>query len=63
MVSTARVRKNLLQLAVKEPEVLRLIGEGSVKNGADMLTLRQINALIRSTRAPRKNAGKGCKPR
>ncbi len=40
-----------VKLTAPEPEVLRLVGEESYRNGTDKLTLRQINRIISETRA------------
>jgi len=40
-----------VRLAAPEPEVLRLIGEQSKANGTDKLSARQIDRIIRETRA------------
>ena len=37
--------------AAPEPEILRLIGEESQRNGTDKLCSREIDQLIKSTRA------------
>jgi hypothetical protein len=41
------IRRNV---ATKEPEILRRIGEESVRNGTDKLSSEQINATIREAR-------------
>lgn len=43
-----------VRLAAPEPEVLRLIGEESVRKGADKLTSRQIDREIAAARRARK---------
>ena len=43
--------RTLVKLAAPEPEILRLVGEESRRNGTDKLTLRQINRIICETRA------------
>jgi hypothetical protein len=40
-----------VKLAAPEPDVLRLIGEESRRNGTDKLTSHQINRIICETRA------------
>jgi hypothetical protein len=40
-----------IKLAAPEPDILRLIGEESRRNGTNKLTLRQINRIICETRA------------
>ena len=39
-----------IKLAAPEPEILKVIGEKSVKRGTDKLTMRQIDAEIRAYR-------------
>jgi len=46
--------KDYVKLAAPEPEVLRLIGEEAKRNGKDKLTSRQIDQVIKETRAARK---------
>ena len=46
--------RDYVKLAAPEPEVLRIIGEQSRRNGTDKLTSRQIDGIIRSTRAAKK---------
>jgi prevent-host-death family protein len=43
-----------VKLAAPEPEVLRIIGEESVKKGTNMITSRQIDQIIKATRAQKK---------
>src|SRR5580658_2018673 len=43
--------RDYVRLAAPEPEVLRLIGEESQRSGTNMLTSRQIDQVIKSTRA------------
>ncbi len=43
-----------VRLAAPEPEFLRLIGEEAKRNGKDKLTSRQIDQIIKKTRAERK---------
>ena len=38
-------------LRQREPEVLKVIGEESVRNGTSKLTLRQINRIIKASRS------------
>lgn len=45
--------QNYVRLAAPEPEVLRVIGEESKRHGTDALTDRQIDEIIRKTRAPK----------
>ena len=46
--------RDYVRLAAPEPEVLRLIGEESVRKGADKLTSRQIDREIAAARRARK---------
>ena len=46
--------RDYIKLAAPEPEVLRIIGEESKRDGTNKLTPRQIDKLIRQTRAQRK---------
>jgi PHD/YefM family antitoxin component YafN of YafNO toxin-antitoxin module len=43
--------QNYIRLAAPEPEVLRIIGEESKRKGTDKLTAKQIDEIIRKTRA------------
>lgn len=43
--------RDYVRLAAPEPEVLRLIGEESERNGTSSLTSRQIDGVIKATRA------------
>jgi len=46
--------RDYVRLAAPEPEVLRLIGEESVRQGTDKLTSRQIDREISAARRTRK---------
>ena len=46
--------RDYVRLAAPEPEVLRAIGEESERNGTNALTSRQIERIIRATRAQKK---------
>ena len=46
--------RDYVKLAAPEPEVLRIIGEVSERNGTNKLTSRQIDQMIKTTRAERK---------
>src|ERR1035437_3505220 len=46
--------RDYVKLAAPEPEVLRIIGEESVKKGTSTLTSRQIDQIIKATRAQKK---------
>jgi len=43
-----------VRLAAPEPEILRIIGKISERNGTDKLTSRQIDEIIKEARAKRK---------
>jgi prevent-host-death family protein len=43
--------RDYVRLAAPEPNVLRIIGEESKRKGTDRLTSRQIDRLIKATRA------------
>ena len=45
--------RDYVKLAAPEPEVLRVIGEESERTRASALTARQIDRIIRTTRAQR----------
>ena len=49
--------RDYVRLAAPEPEVLRVIGEESERNGTDKLTSRQIDEIIKSARARRFRRG------
>ena len=46
--------RDYVKLAAPEPEVLRILGEESVKKGTSTLTSRQIDQIIKATRAQKK---------
>ena len=46
--------RDYLRLAAPEPEVLKLIGEQSERNGASTLTSRRINQIIKASRSRRR---------
>jgi prevent-host-death family protein len=46
--------RDYVKLAAPEPEVLRIIGEESERNGTNTLTSRQIDQIIKVTRAQKK---------
>jgi prevent-host-death family protein len=46
--------RDYVKLAAPEPEILRLIGQQAVRNKTSQLTSRQIDQIIRKTRAARK---------
>ena len=43
--------RDYVKLAAPEPEVLRIIGEESERNGTSALTSRQIDKIIKAARA------------
>lgn len=46
--------RDYVKLAAPEPEVLRIIGEESKRNGTNKLTQRQIDQVIKEYRAEKK---------
>ena len=46
--------RDYVKLAAPEPEVLRIIGEQSKRNGTDKMTSRQIDELIKEARAEKR---------
>ena len=46
--------RDYVKLAAPEPEVLRIIGEDSERNRTNVLTSRQIDQVIKMTRAQKK---------
>jgi prevent-host-death family protein len=46
--------RDYVKLAAPEPEILRIIGEESERNRTNTLTSRQIDQLIKATRAHKK---------
>jgi prevent-host-death family protein len=49
--------RDYVRLAAPEPEVLRVIGEESKRNGTDKLTSRQIEQVIKAARVARSKRG------
>jgi prevent-host-death family protein len=49
--------RDYVRLAAPEPEVLRLIGEESQRKGTNKLTSRQIDQVIKETRAQKPKRG------
>jgi prevent-host-death family protein len=49
--------RDYVRLAAPEPEVLKVIGEASQRNGTDALTSRQIDQVIKSARAEKPRRG------
>src|ERR1700737_2517099 len=45
--------RDYVKLAAPEPEVLRIIGEESVKKGTNTLTARQIEQVVKASRTQR----------
>lgn len=46
--------RDYVKLAAPEPEVLRILGEESERNGTNTLRSRQIDQVIKATRAQKK---------
>jgi prevent-host-death family protein len=46
--------RDYVKLAAPEPEVLRAIGEESKRKGTDKLTSRQVDQIIKATRAQKR---------
>jgi prevent-host-death family protein len=46
--------RDYVKLAAPEPEVLRVVGEESVRNGTDKLSSRRIDQIVEATRAQMK---------
>ena len=46
--------RDYVKLAAPEPEVLRIIGEESERNGTNTLTSRQIDQVIKASRTQKK---------
>ncbi|HZL26844.1 MAG TPA: type II toxin-antitoxin system Phd/YefM family antitoxin [Acidobacteriaceae bacterium] len=46
--------RDYVKLAAPEPEVLRIIGEESKRNGTDKLTSREIDEVIKEARAEKR---------
>ena len=49
--------RDYVRLAAPEPEVLRIIGQESRRRGTDKPTARQIDGIIKSTRAEKRKRG------
>ncbi len=49
--------RDYVWLAAPEPEVLRVIGEESQRKGTDKLSSREIDQVIKATRAPKPKRG------
>jgi prevent-host-death family protein len=49
--------RDYVRLSAPEPEVLRVIGEESRRNGTDALSSRQIDQVIKATRAQKRKRG------
>jgi len=46
--------RDYVRLAAPEPEVLRLIGEEAKRNGTSRLTSREIDRIVKATRAEKR---------
>jgi prevent-host-death family protein len=49
--------RDYVKLAAPEPEVLRVIGAESQRKGTDKLTSRQIDRIVKATRAQKRKRG------
>lgn len=49
--------RDYVKLAAPEPEILRIIGEGSKRRGTDRITMKEIDREIQAVRAKRKKKG------
>lgn len=49
--------RDYVRLAAPEPEVLKVLGEESQRKGTDKLTSRQIDQVIKATRAAKPKRG------
>jgi prevent-host-death family protein len=49
--------RDYVRLATPEPEVLRILGEESQRNGTDKLTSRQIDQVIKAARSQKPKRG------
>lgn len=49
--------RDYVRLAAPEPEVLRMIGEESQRKGTDKVSARQIDQVIKATRAQKPKRG------
>ncbi|MGA2572283.1 MAG: hypothetical protein ABSF23_17385 [Terracidiphilus sp.] len=50
--------RDYVKAAAPEPEVLRIIGEESVRNGTNRFSMREIDRIIRSVRAEKRRRSK-----
>jgi len=48
--------QDYIRLAAPEPEVLKRLGEASIRRGTDKLTMRQIDRVIKAARTSRRRA-------
>lgn len=48
--------EDYIRLAAPEPEILKALGEASVRRGTSKLSARRIDRIIQQTRASRKHA-------
>ena len=49
--------RDYVRLATPEPEVLKLLGEESKRKGADKLSSRQIDQVVKAARAQKRKRG------
>jgi prevent-host-death family protein len=48
--------QDYIRLAAPEPEILKSLGEASIRRGTDKLTMRQIDHVIKAARTSRRRA-------
>jgi prevent-host-death family protein len=48
--------EDYIRLAAPEPEILKALGEASIRRGTSRLSTRRIESIIQQTRASRKHA-------
>jgi prevent-host-death family protein len=48
--------QDYVRLAAPEPEILKILGEASTGRGADKLTMRQIERVVKLSRSARRRA-------
>ena len=49
--------QHYIRLAAPEPEILKRLGEASIRRGTDKLTTGQVDRVIKAARANRRRAG------
>ena len=48
--------QDYIRLAAPEPEILKTLGEASIRRGTDKFTMRQIDRVIKAARTSRRRA-------